>query len=81
MEEWKTLLGLKPEQFASYTAQMEEVINTLYLIFICFNFLTIFQIFLARKYITVFNPNENATEDMDKAILRSILRIHVLFYP
>jgi len=29
-----------------------------------------------RKYVTIFNPNENATEDMDKAILRSILTIH-----
>jgi len=29
-----------------------------------------------HKYITIFNPNEDATSDMDKAILRSILTTH-----
>eukprot|EP00026_Physarum_polycephalum_P000719 Phypoly_transcript_00720.p1 GENE.Phypoly_transcript_00720~~Phypoly_transcript_00720.p1 ORF type:complete len:1269 (+),score=165.16 Phypoly_transcript_00720:288-4094(+) len=29
-----------------------------------------------EKYITIFNPNENETEDMDKAILRSIFASH-----
>jgi hypothetical protein len=38
------------------------------------------QLFQYRERIIIFSPSDNYAEDMDKAILRSIMQLMVFFY-